>query len=224
MVIGYGTQKRQDATGAISSVSAKDLEDVPAASVDQMLEGRVAGVTVTQNAGNPGSATSVHIRGIASFTNAEPLYVIDGVAIQGNSQQGIQLTRPGGGNEETSVSPLAQLNPDDIESIDVLKDASATAIYGSRAANGVIIITTKHGKNGTAKINYDFYYGLQSQGKFLNVMNLQQYATYENDLSSQSVLGYGQRIEFADPSLFKGLVLIGRMRYSKTMPRSRAIH
>ncbi|MFI5139841.1 MAG: SusC/RagA family TonB-linked outer membrane protein [Sphingobacteriales bacterium] len=199
VVIGYGTQKKSDVNGAIASVSAKELQDIPQPSVDQMLQGKAAGVTVTQNSGGPGSATSVHIRGISSFTGSEPLYVIDGVAIQGSSQAGAQLTRPGGGQEETAISPLAQLNPNDIESIDVLKDASATAIYGSRASNGVVIITTKKGKNGNAKINYDFYYGIQSQGKFLNVMNLQQYATLQNSLAND--FGVGRRIEFADPGI-----------------------
>ncbi len=197
--IGYGTQRRENVNGAISSVTAKQIEDIPEPSVDQMLQGQAAGVTVTQNSGGPGSATSVHIRGITSFTGSEPLYVIDGVAIQGNSQAGVQLTRPGGGQEETTVSPLTELNPNDIESIDVLKDASATAIYGSRASNGVVIITTKKGKNGTTKIDYDFWYGVQSQGKFLDVMNLPQYATLENSLADD--FGVGRRIEFSDPSL-----------------------
>jgi len=199
VVIGYGEQKRGDVNGAIASVSAKDIAEIPQPSIDQMLQGKAAGVTVTQNSGGPGSATSVHIRGISSFTGSEPLYVIDGVAIEGNSQGGVQLTRPGGGQEETTVSPLAQLNPNDIESIDVLKDASATAIYGSRASNGVVIITTKKGKNGSAKIDYDFWYGLQSQGKFLKVMNLPQYATLENSLADD--FGVGRRIEFSDPSI-----------------------
>src|SRR5471030_1078238 len=101
VVIGYGTQKRQDVNGAISSVSAKDIQDIPQPSIDQMLQGKAAGVTVTNNSGQPGSATSIHIRGITNFgingTTSEPLYVIDGVAIEGNSQAGVQLTRPGGG-------------------------------------------------------------------------------------------------------------------------------
>jgi len=209
VVIGYGTQKRGDINSAISSVSAKDLEDVPQVSVDQMLEGRAAGVTVTQNSGGPGSATSVHIRGISSFTTSEPLYVIDGVAIQGGqgngyagngTQPGAQLNTLGGApNSETSVSPLAQLNPNDIESIDILKDAAATAIYGSRASQGVILITTKKGKNGTSKVDYDFWYGVQTQGKFLDVMNLQQYAVLQNSLADD--FGVGRRTEFANPSI-----------------------
>jgi TonB-linked SusC/RagA family outer membrane protein len=198
VVIGYGTQRRADVNGAISSVTAKDIENIPQASVDQMLEGKAAGVNVTQNAGSPGSATSVHIRGVTSFGSTEPLYVIDGVAIQGNAQAGTQLSRPGGGDDENTVSPLAQLNPNDIESIDILKDASATAIYGSRAANGVVMITTKRGKSGTGKITYDGWYGSQEQGKFLKMANLQQYAVLQNELSEDFFIS--PRTEFANPA------------------------
>ena len=205
VVIGYGTQKRGDVNGAISSVSAADIQDIPMSSVDQMLQGKAAGVTVTQNAGSPGSATSVHIRGVTSFGSSEPLYVIDGVAIEGNAsatqgtlQNSVQLTRPGGGGDESTVSPLAQLDPNDIESIDVLKDASATAIYGSRGVNGVIIITTKKGKAGTGKITYDGWYGSQEQGKFLPMMNLQQYARLQNELSVDFLIT--PRAEFSNPS------------------------
>jgi len=197
VVIGYGTQKRQDVNGAVSSVSAKDIANLPQPSVDQMLQGKAAGVTVTQNSGAPGSATSVHIRGITSFTQSEPLYVIDGVEVQGNASSNVQLTRPGGGQEETTVSPLGMLNPNDIESIDILKDASATAIYGSRGSNGVVIITTKRGKNGSTVLTYDGFVGVQQQGKFLDVMNLQQYATLENSLAA--AFRITPRSEFADP-------------------------
>ncbi|MDB5138851.1 MAG: TonB-dependent Receptor Plug Domain protein [Mucilaginibacter sp.] len=198
--IGYGSQRRQDVNGAISSVSAKDILDIPQPSIDQMLQGKAAGVTVTQNSGAPGATVSVRVRGITSFNGSEPLYVIDGVAIDGNANNGHQLTsQVSPSQQETSASPLAQLNPDDIESIDVLKDASATAIYGSRGSNGVVIITTKKGKNGTAKIDYDGYYGVQTQGKFLKMMNLPQYAAYENSLASE--FGQQPRIEFSDPSV-----------------------
>lgn len=197
VVIGYGTQKRGDVNGAIASVTAKDIQDIPQPSVDQMLQGKAAGVTVSLNSGQPGSATSVHIRGVGAFTGSEPLYVIDGVEIQGGG--GGQLTRPGGGQEETSVSPLAMLNPDDIASIDILKDASSTAIYGSRGANGVIIITTKRGKSGNAKVSYDGFVGLQEQGKFLKMDNLQQYAALENRLATS--FRVSPRPEFADPGI-----------------------
>lgn len=200
VAIGYGTQRRQDVNGAISSVSAKDIQDIPQPSIDQMLQGKAAGVTVTQNSGAPGSATSVTIRGVTSFGSTQPLYVIDGVAIDGNANNGHQLTSAASPSEqETSASPLAQLNPNDIESIDILKDASATAIYGSRGANGVVIITTKKGKNGSAKIDYDFWYGEQTQGKFLKVMNLPQYASFENTLAND--FGEQPRVEFSDPNV-----------------------
>lgn len=203
VAIGYGTQKRQDVNGAVSSISAKEIQDLPQPSIDQMLQGKAAGVTVTQNSGEPGSATSVHIRGINNFGQSEPLYVIDGVEVSGNAaggySGGAQLNSPGSSNMETTVSPLAMLNPNDIESIDILKDASASAIYGSRGANGVVIITTKRGKVGNAKVTYDGYVGLQQQGRFLPVDNLQQYATLQNRLA----LAFGEqpRAEFSDPSV-----------------------
>jgi TonB-linked SusC/RagA family outer membrane protein len=202
VVIGYGTQRREDVNGAVSTVSAKDIQDVPQPNIDQMIQGRLSGVTVTQNSGQPGAAVSVRVRGITSFTGSEPLYVVDGVAIDGNASQQANsnslAVNISPSPQETSFSVLTSLNPEDIESVTVLKDASATAIYGSRAANGVIIITTKKGKNGQGKLDYDFYYGRQDQGKFLNMMNLPQYATYENDLAN--LWGLTPRVEFADPS------------------------
>lgn len=200
VAFGYGTENRKDINGAISSVSAKQIQDIPLPSVDQMLQGKAAGVTVTENSGAPGAAVSVRVRGITSFSGSEPLYVIDGVAIDGNANNGHQLTSQASpSQQESSPSPLAQLNPNDIESMDILKDASATAIYGSRGANGVVIITTKKGKNGTAKINYDFWYGVQSQAKFLDVMKLPQYAAFENTLAN--TFGEQPRTEFSDPSV-----------------------
>jgi TonB-linked SusC/RagA family outer membrane protein len=203
VVIGYGTQKRGDVNGAISSVTAKEIQDIPQPSIDQMIQGKAAGVTVTLNSGEPGSATSVHIRGINNFGQSEPLYVIDGVEIGGDAPNGYsggaQLNSPGSSNMETTVSPLSMLNPNDIESIDILKDASASAIYGSRGANGVIIVTTKRGKSGTSKVTYDGYVGVQQQGKFLDVDNLQQYAALQNRLAAS--FGTQPRGEFANPSI-----------------------
>jgi TonB-linked SusC/RagA family outer membrane protein len=197
VVIGYGTQKRGDVNGAISSISAAQIADIPQPSLDQMLQGKAAGVTITQNSGAPGATVSVRVRGITSFNGSEPLYVVDGVAIDGNANNGHQLTSSASpSQQETSASPLSQLNPNDIESIDVLKDASATAIYGSRGANGVVIITTKKGKNGNARINYDGWYGIQTQGKFLQMMNLPQYAAFENTLAN--AFGQTPRVEFAN--------------------------
>ncbi|MDN5285307.1 MAG: SusC/RagA family TonB-linked outer membrane protein [Mucilaginibacter sp.] len=203
VAIGYGSQKRQDINGAVSSVKASDIANLPQVSVDQMLQGKAAGVTITQSTGAPGSATSVHIRGVSNLSGTnEPLYVIDGIPMSGDANNGSTSGRTANQNQnngENAVSPLALINPSDIASIDVLKDASATAIYGSRGSNGVIIITTKRGKNGSARINYDGYYGFQQQGKFLKMMNLQQYASLENQLAD--IYGVGRRGEFADPSL-----------------------
>lgn len=207
--IGYGTQKKSDLNSSISTISAKDIQEIPQVSVDQLLQGKAAGVYVSQNSGAPGSNTSVRIRGITSLSVAnDPLYVIDGVAISGDpkniSTSGRALAldnkgEQGGGNGGTTVSPLSSLNPNDIESIQILKDASATAIYGSRGSNGVVIITTKRGKNGQGVINYEGYYGIRQQGRFLDVMNLPQYAKYQNDLAD--VLGVSRRAEFANPQL-----------------------
>jgi TonB-linked SusC/RagA family outer membrane protein len=203
VVIGYGTQKKGDVNGAIASVSARDIQDLPQPSIDQMLQGKAAGITVTNNSGEPGSATSIHIRGITNFGQSEPLYVIDGVEVSGNARGGYsggaQLNSPGSSNMETTVSPLAMINPNDIESIDILKDASAAAIYGSRGANGVILITTKRGKSGSAKVTYDGFAGLQKQGRFLQVDNLQQYAALQNRLAAS--FGTQPRGEFANPSV-----------------------
>jgi TonB-linked SusC/RagA family outer membrane protein len=195
VVIGYGAQKRQDVNGAISSVTAKDIKNIPQTSVDQLLQGKAAGITVTNGSGAPGSSASVHIRGITSLSGSnEPLYVVDGVYIDGGA-----YTTQNQNNGENTVSPLSYINPNDIESIDILKDASATAIYGSRGSNGVIIITTKKGKNGSAHLNYDGYYGIQEQGHFLKMSNLTQYANIQNAIAD--ITGIGRRGEFADPSV-----------------------
>ncbi|HEY4286687.1 MAG TPA: TonB-dependent receptor [Puia sp.] len=209
VVIGYGTQRRQDVNGAVSSVKREDIANIPMSSVDQLLQGKAAGVDVQQNSGAPGSNTSVHIRGITSLSlSNEPLYVIDGVPMSGDANNIAQSGRPvglsnkgqsGSGDGETSVSPLSTLNPEDIASIDILKDASATAIYGSQASNGVIIITTKRGKTGTARLSYDGYYGTSEQGKFLKMMNLPQYAALQNALDD--AVSLQRRGEFANPAL-----------------------
>lgn len=209
VVIGYGTQRKQDVNGAISSVKREDIANIPMSSIDQLLQGKAAGVDVQQNSGAPGSNTSVHIRGITSLSlSNEPLYVIDGVPMSGDANNIAQSGRPvglsnkgqnGGGDGEASVSPLSTINPEDIASVDILKDASATAIYGSQASNGVIIITTKRGRTGTARLSYDGYYGTSEQGKFLKMMDLPQYAHLENALSD--AFGTQPRGEFANADL-----------------------
>lgn len=186
VVIGYGTQKRKDVTGSISSITGKDLIQTQPTTFDQALQGKVAGVMVQQTSGQPGGGVSIQIRGLSTFGNSSPLYVIDGVII-GQSSQGT-----GGSN------PLATISPSDIESIDVLKDASATSIYGSQATNGVIVITTKRGKDGAPKISYEFSTGFQQLVKKYPTMDLQEYATFINDRAA--VWGFDERPEFANPS------------------------
>ena len=148
VVVGYGTQKKSDLTGAIGSVP-KNILNQPAASFDNLLQGAVSGVAVTQNSGQPGSSATIRVRGgnSISFGNA-PLYVIDGFIIYNDNDYANV------GSNGTSVNALSTINPSDIESIEVLKDASATAIYGSHGANGVVIITTKKGKKGTNNVNF----------------------------------------------------------------------
>ncbi len=173
VVVGYGTNSRKNITGAVSSVAVEEVEDLPLTSVEQMLQGRVAGVQVTQSGGGkPGGALSVQIRGIGTVGQEPPLYVIDGVPIQAGE----------GGQLGTSI--LNSLNPNEIESIDILKDASAAAIYGIRASGGVVLITTKRGKEGPVRISLDAYTGLQSQNQSYDVLNADQYVQYLRDIHS----------------------------------------
>ncbi|NJO01190.1 MAG: TonB-dependent receptor plug domain-containing protein [Bacteroidia bacterium] len=146
VVIGYGTQEKRDVTGAISSISGKTLQEIPTASFDQAIVGRAAGVQVLSNSGEPGGAASIRIRGVGTVNSNEPLYVVDGIPIN-NAINGNQ-------------SALNTLNPGDIESIEILKDASALAIYGARAQNGVVMITTKRGKSGTLNVTLDSWASL----------------------------------------------------------------
>ena len=177
VVVGYGSQKRSDLTGALSSVSEEEIKALPVTGLDQALQGRAAGVLVTQNSGAPGGAVSVRVRGIGSTLTAEPLYVIDGVpVVNDNAGTSSNLAELDGGGQNSNA--LNTINPNDIESIEVLKDASATAIYGARGANGVVLITTKRGKSGRSRINFDSYVGVQELSKKIPVMNLVEYADY----------------------------------------------
>ena len=210
VVIGYGTQKRGDVNSSISSVKAKDLQDIKQVSVDQMLQGKLSGVQVQNGSGQPGAAASIRVRGTTSITGTnEPLYIIDGVPITGDATGQSTSGRPiaggdfssTGGSGSVAVSPISFLNPNDIETIDVLKDASATAIYGSRGANGVIIITTKSGKKGQGKISYEGYTSISSVPKKLDVMNLQEFAIHQNNLARAFNLPDNVRPEFEHPEL-----------------------
>lgn len=187
VVIGYGKAKRVNLTSAQTSVSSKEIERTINTTVEQAIQGRSAGVYITQNSGQPGGGISVAIRGISSINgNTEPLYVIDGVQVQG-------------GGTTNSSNPLAGLNPSDIEDIQVLQGPSATAIYGSRATNGVLLITTKRGKAGEAKINYGLQYNIQTPPKHLKVMNLPQYAQMVKEY--HALAGGTTPTEFLDPTL-----------------------
>ncbi|MBN8851827.1 MAG: TonB-dependent receptor [Sphingobacteriales bacterium] len=181
VVVGYGTQKKSVVTGAISSVKSSDLENMPVYRLEQSLQGRTSGLTIAASSGQPGSSSTVRIRGTTSIGNSDPLYVVDGVPVD--------------------VGGIDYLNQSDIESIEVLKDAASAAIYGTRAASGVILVTTKKGKAGTMRLNYNGYYGTQAPARKLHLLNATQYATLRNE---SSIAG-GGGILFPDPaSLGKG--------------------
>ena len=173
VVVGYGTQQRVSVTGAVSSVSGRDIASQPVADPAQALQGRAAGVQVVSNGGSPGGqgGTSIRIRGITSAGNNSPLYVVDG----------FPLPSAVDGNGNATGTEINNINPNDIETIDVLKDASATAIYGLRAANGVVLITTKRGKAGTSNISIDAYAGLQNVWNKVGLLNSRQYAELNNE-------------------------------------------
>ena len=178
VVVGYGTMKRSDLTGSVSSVTSQAVAQSVTTSIEQVLQGRAAGVNVQANNGAPGASSSIRIRGISSLTGSnEPIFVIDGVIIDNTTNS-------------VNTNPLSMINPSDIVSMDVLKDASATAIYGSRAANGVIIVTTKRGKKGDLTLNFDSYVGWQEIPKHLDLLNLREYGTLKN---TRSDLGIVQR-------------------------------
>jgi len=175
IVVGYGTMKKSDLTGAVSSVKTSDIQQTPMTSIDQGLVGRASGVQVIQTSGMPGAVASIRVRGSSSLqAGNEPLYVIDGFPVY--SGDGFGQT---GGNAQ--ISGLSSINPSDIESIEILKDAAATAIYGARAANGVVLITTKSGKKGQDLISIEANYGVQQVAKKIDVMNAQEYAVLVNE-------------------------------------------
>ncbi|MBC6491399.1 TonB-dependent receptor [Flavihumibacter stibioxidans] len=178
VVVGYGTQERKDVTGAIATLPAKKLKDQPVTSVDAALAGQIAGVQVAQTSGSPGGGVTVRVRGSGSLSAGnEPLYVIDGFPVSNDYNQ--------------LNNPLNTLNPNDIESIQVLKDASATAIYGSRGSNGVVIITTKSGKSGAARINLDVYTGYQEVAKKIDLLDAEGFANYINETRNNAWVDRG---------------------------------
>lgn len=171
IVVGYGTMKKSDLTGSIASIKADDIIKTGNISIDQSLAGKVSGVVVTQGSGVPGSGSSITIRGASSMRGSDPLYVIDGVPMDNTSLTSMQGGQEAAGN----MSPLSLINPSDIESMEILKDASATAIYGSRGSNGVVLITTKSGKSGKGKITVDADYGVSELPHQLSLLNASEY-------------------------------------------------
>jgi TonB-linked SusC/RagA family outer membrane protein len=178
VVIGYGTQKKSVTTGAISRVKATDLENMPINRVEDALQGRASGVTIAANSGQPGSAATVRVRGITTLNNNNPLWVIDGTVVDNGG--------------------IGFLNQSDIESIEVLKDAASQAIYGARAAAGVILITTKKGKAGKLSINYNGFYGVSAPAKKLDLLDATQYATLRNE----AAVNANKPAPYANPSSF----------------------
>lgn len=190
VVVGYGTQKRKDLTGSIAKVSGEEFIQPSGGSFDQMLQGKVPGVQISQTTGAPGGNVNILVRGVSSITGGnQPLYVIDGFPI-GLGGGGSDMRSYGAesfsasamaNNTATRINPLSMINPADIESIEILKDASATAIYGSRGANGVVIITTKRGSFEKSEISLDASYGVQEVANKLDMMNARQYADFVVD-------------------------------------------
>ena len=202
VVVGYGESSKKDLTSAVSTISAETLEKQTIPNIDQGIQGLVSGVTVTRSSGQPGGAVSIRVRGITSVTGTnEPLYIIDGVNVNNASTESFDFSRFGGTGGQTAVSPLSALNPNDIESITVLKDASAAAIYGAQASNGVILITTKRGKAGKAKISYETYGGIQTVPKLLDMMNLREYAVYTNAARQSVTVNQPPLAQFENPNL-----------------------
>ncbi|HEY0059964.1 MAG TPA: SusC/RagA family TonB-linked outer membrane protein, partial [Flavisolibacter sp.] len=177
VVVGYGTQRKSVVTGAISSVKARDLENVPSGRIEQSLQGRVSGVTILQNSGQPGSPSTIRVRGVTTFGGGNnPLWVVDGVVVDAGA--------------------IGYLNQSDIESIEVLKDASSAAIYGTRAATGVILVTTKKGRSGRMTASYNGFYGTSAPAKVLKLLNATEYGALLNE---QAVAG-GGNVVFPDLS------------------------
>ena len=203
VVVGYGTMKKSDISGASVSLGENAMKGSIITSLDQSLQGRAAGVTAVQTSGAPGSSSSIRVRGTATINaNAEPLYVIDGVIVQsgGATAYDYGLGDALGNGTVSTISPLSTIDPADIVSMEILKDASATAIYGAQGANGVVLITTKHGKAGDAKFSYNGMVAVNRQTKRLDMMNLREYADYYNGFVAQGEV-QNPSASMSDPSL-----------------------
>ena len=184
VVVGYGTMKKSDISGASATVGENAIKGSLITSLDQALQGHAAGVSAVSTSGAPGSGSSIRVRGTATINaNAEPLYVIDGVIVQSGGLTGYDygLGDALGNGSVSTISPLSTIDPADIVSMEILKDASATAIYGAQGANGVVLITTKHGKVGEAKFSYNGTLAVNRQTKRLDILDLREYADYYNE-------------------------------------------
>jgi TonB-dependent starch-binding outer membrane protein SusC len=179
VVVGYGTQKKSDLTGAVSTITAKDIGRLPVGGIDQALQGKAAGVRVTQSSGAPGEGVAVRIRGVGTINDNSPLFIVDGVPTK---------------------DAFSILNPNDIESMSVLKDASSAAIYGARAANGVIVVTTKRGKSGAPRVSFNSYTGIQRVGRLIPMANTAEYVQIYNEAANTD------NTELGDPTLFRKLI------------------
>src|SRR5258708_4028487 len=188
MVVGYGTQKKSDVTGAISSIKNKDFKDQPVSNVAASIEGKLSGINVTQPSGTPGAGLLVSVRGAQN-----PLYVVDGIPMLSESNSSLATSYNTSGQSVgagQNVSSISDLNPNDIESIEVLKDASSAAIYGSRAANGVILITTKRGRAGKTQFNLNYYTGIQQVEKKIKFLNSQQFVDLNKEAINNDIAVY----------------------------------
>jgi TonB-linked SusC/RagA family outer membrane protein len=189
VVVGYGTQQRQEVTGAITSVRSEEIQNIPVSSFENALQGRMAGVNVAESTGEPGASPQITIRGTGSISAGNsPLYVIDGVPITTNRNLQSDIGSQRGSFQPPSANPLATINPKDIESIEVLKDASAAAIYGSRGSNGVILITTKQGSAGRTSVNFSSYVGVSSAFNTPEMMNAEELIAYTKDARNNNYL------------------------------------
>ncbi len=201
IVVGYGTVKKSDLTGSVSAIKSDEFKKLPMTSLDQGIQGRASGVQVTNTSGAPGGQVSIRIRGGNSLSSSnEPLYVIDGFPVAAGGMAG------GYNNSSLASNPMATINPNDIESIEILKDASAAAIYGSRGANGVVLITTKRGKQGKTKVTYEGYTGIQKIAKTLDMMNGEEFATMSNIAAANAGLAPiygGANVKWKEPSYYK---------------------
>lgn len=186
VVVGYGTQQRRDITGSAVSIKSGDINNLPVQSFEQAIAGRAAGVQVTQSSGKLGAGLQIRVRGAASISAGnEPLYVVDGIPI---------TSQDGGSVSTETYSPLADIDPNDIESIEILKDASASSIYGSRASNGVVLITTKKGKAGRTNVSVNYYTGISKATRLRNFLNRDQYITLFSEAATNE--GYDPAEEF----------------------------